>query len=69
MREPIAIADENADIRTSIGGIWTDAKRDVSELLKEADLYEAKAVGKDAVRFQSASRTEFQRGSASASSH
>jgi diguanylate cyclase (GGDEF)-like protein/PAS domain S-box-containing protein len=59
MREPIAIAEENADVRTSIGGIWTHAKRDVTELLKEADalLYDAKAAGKNAVRFQSTSRT------------
>ncbi|WP_409457349.1 hypothetical protein [Rhizobium sp.] len=35
----------------------TSEKRDVSELLNEADalLYDAKAAGKDAVRFQSAS--------------
>jgi diguanylate cyclase (GGDEF)-like protein len=59
MREPIAIAAGIADIRTSIGGIWTNAKREVTELLKEADalLYDAKAAGKDAVRFQSSSRT------------
>jgi GGDEF domain-containing protein len=58
MREPIAIAAGIADVRTSIGGTWTDAKRDVTELLKEADalLYDAKAAG-DAVRFQSSSRT------------
>ncbi|WP_312224195.1 diguanylate cyclase [Rhizobium rhizoryzae] len=59
MREPIATAAGIADIRTSIGGIWTDAKRDLAELLEEADvlLYAAKAAGKDAVRFQEASRT------------
>lgn len=53
MREPIAIAD----VRASIGGIWTGEKRDMSELLKEADalLYDAKAVDKDDIRFQSAS--------------
>ncbi len=57
MREPIPISNKVADIRTSIGGIWTGEKRDVSELLNEADalLYDAKAAGKDAVRFQSAS--------------
>jgi diguanylate cyclase (GGDEF)-like protein/PAS domain S-box-containing protein len=57
MREPIAIANHIADVRVSIGGIWTPDKRDVSELLNEADalLYNAKAAGKDAVRFQSAS--------------
>lgn len=35
--------------------------RDMSELLKEADAlsYNAKAAGKDAVRFQSASRAGF----------
>lgn len=59
MREPIAIAGGSADVRTSIGGVWTNANRDVTELLEEADalLYDAKAAGKDAVRFQSASRT------------
>jgi diguanylate cyclase (GGDEF)-like protein len=59
MREPIAIADEIADVRASIGGVWTREKRDMSELLKEADalLYDAKAFGKDAVKFQSTSRT------------
>ena len=53
MREPIPISDEIAHVRTSIGGIWTGEKRDVSELLKQADtlLYDAKAAGKDAVRF------------------
>lgn len=57
MREPIPISHEIADVRTSIGGIWTGEKRDVSELLNEADalLYDAKAAGKDVVRFQSAS--------------
>jgi len=56
MREPIRISHEIADVRTSIGGIWTGEKRDVSELLNEADalLYDAKAAGKDVVRFQSA---------------
>jgi len=60
MREPIAIADHIADVRASIGGIWTRDKRDVSELLNEADalLYNAKAAGKDAVRFQSASNRD-----------
>ncbi|MDP9840642.1 diguanylate cyclase (GGDEF)-like protein/PAS domain S-box-containing protein [Neorhizobium huautlense] len=59
MHEPIAVATGIADVRTSIGGIWTNAKRDVTELLKEADalLYDAKAAGKDAVKFQSSSRT------------
>lgn len=59
MREPIAIADGIADVRTSIGGIGTNAKHDVTDLLKEADalLYDVKAAGKDAVRFQSALRT------------
>lgn len=58
MREPIAIAAGIADVRTSIGGTWTNAKRDMTELLKEADtlLYAAKAAGKDVVRFQPASR-------------
>lgn len=53
MKEPIVISNEIADVRTSIGGIWTGEKRDVSELLKQADalLYNAKAAGKDAVRF------------------
>ncbi|WJH38308.1 GGDEF domain-containing protein (plasmid) [Aliirhizobium terrae] len=53
MREPIFISNEIADVRTSIGGAWTGEKRDVSELLKQADvlLYDAKAAGKDAVRF------------------
>jgi len=57
MREPIAISDEIADVRASIGGIWAGEKRDISELLREADalLYDAKAAGKDVVRFQSAS--------------
>lgn len=57
MREPISIAENVADVRTSIGGIWADAKRDLSELIKEADtlLYEIKAAGKDGVRFQSRS--------------
>ncbi|TCQ99350.1 sensor domain-containing diguanylate cyclase [Neorhizobium sp. JUb45] len=58
MREPLPIDDGTADVRVSIGGIWTGEKREVTELLKEADalLYEAKAAGKDAVRFQSESR-------------
>ena len=53
MREPIPVADEIADVHTSIGGAWTAAKRDLSELTREADtlLYEAKAAGKDVVRF------------------
>ena len=53
MREPIPVADEITDVHTSIGGVWTAAKRDISSLIKEADvlLYEAKAAGKDAVRF------------------
>ncbi|MBB6510620.1 diguanylate cyclase (GGDEF)-like protein/PAS domain S-box-containing protein [Rhizobium soli] len=56
MREPRAIDDGTVDVRVSIGGIWTGEKRDVTELLKEADLllYDAKAAGKDAVRFRSA---------------
>jgi diguanylate cyclase (GGDEF)-like protein len=58
MRGPRAIDDGTADVRVSIGGIWTGEKLDVTELLKEADalLYDAKAAGKDAVRFRSASR-------------
>lgn len=53
MKEPTAISNEIADVRTSIGGIWTGEKRDVSELLKQADalLYDAKAAGKDAIKF------------------
>lgn len=53
MREPIPISNVIADVRTSIGGIWTGEKRDVSELLKQADalLYDAKAAGKDAIKF------------------
>lgn len=40
-------------VLTSIGGVWTASKRDMSGLMKEADvrLCEAKAAGKDAVRF------------------
>ncbi|MEB2846698.1 sensor domain-containing diguanylate cyclase [Endobacterium cereale] len=53
MREPIPIADQVAIVHTSIGGVWTAAKQDMFSLLQEADalLYEAKAAGKDAVRF------------------
>lgn len=53
MREPIPVVDKVADVRTSIGGVWTAAKREMSSLMKEADalLYEAKAAGKDAARF------------------
>ncbi len=53
MKEPTAISNEITDVRTSIGGIWTGEKRDVSELLKQADalLYDAKAAGKDAIKF------------------
>ncbi|MBW9089593.1 GGDEF domain-containing protein [Rhizobium wenxiniae] len=57
MREPLLIDDKIADVRTSIGGVWTGEKREVSELLKAADalLYDAKAAGKDTIMFQSAS--------------
>lgn len=53
MREPIPVADEIAAVHASIGGVWTSGKRDLSELIKEADrlLYEAKAAGKNVVRF------------------
>lgn len=53
MREPIPAAYGIAHVRTSIGAVWTAAKRDVSSLINEADarLYEVKAAGKDAVRF------------------
>jgi len=42
---------------TQLLRVW----RDMSELLREADalLYNAKAAGKDAVRFRSASRAGF----------
>jgi GGDEF domain-containing protein len=54
VREPIAIAGQVADVRASIGGTWTNAKRDVTQLLEEAAalLYNARAAGRDAVRFQ-----------------
>lgn len=53
MREPIPIGGNIADVRTSIGGTWSSSKRDISELINEADalLYDAKAAGKDAMRF------------------
>ncbi len=53
MRDPIPVADEIAAVHTSIGGFLTAAKRDMPGLMKEADvlLCEAKAAGKDAVRF------------------
>lgn len=57
MSDSISIGDEIADVRTSIGGVWTGEKRDLTQLMREADalLYDAKAAGKDAVKFQSAS--------------
>nr|WP_246705171.1 GGDEF domain-containing protein [Rhizobium sp. RM] len=54
LRDPVSIYDKAAIVRSSIGGIWTPVKDDLSSLIERADafLYEAKAAGKDLVRFQ-----------------
>lgn len=53
MREPILIDGGSAHVRASIGGVWTSGKRDITALISEADalLYQAKAAGKDAMKF------------------
>ena len=49
MRKAIILGDALADVRVTVGGVWTDAKADLAQLVSQADavLYSAKAGGKD----------------------
>ncbi len=54
MRSPIIVGDIAADVRVSVGGVWSAAKCELAPLITQADvlLYEAKAAGKDSIRFR-----------------
>lgn len=49
MRQVIDVGDSRAEVRATVGGIWSDAKVDLPRLVSQADavLYSAKAGGKD----------------------
>ncbi|MBD8687233.1 MULTISPECIES: diguanylate cyclase domain-containing protein [unclassified Rhizobium] len=49
MRKSISLGDAQADVRVTVGGIWSDAKINLARLVSQADavLYAAKAGGKD----------------------
>ncbi|WP_311273386.1 MULTISPECIES: diguanylate cyclase domain-containing protein [unclassified Rhizobium] len=49
MRQTINLGEARADVRVTVGGIWSDAKVDLARLVSQADaiLYSAKARGKD----------------------
>ncbi len=49
MRAPVDIGGSMVEVRATIGGIWTDTKTPLDELVAGADglLYQAKAAGKD----------------------
>ncbi|TCR78715.1 diguanylate cyclase [Rhizobium sp. BK376] len=49
MRAPIAIGAACANVRATVGGVWTAMKDDLERLISQADrlLYQAKVAGKD----------------------
>lgn len=49
MRQAMTLGDTQADVRASIGGVWSDAKIDLARLISQADavLYACKSGGKD----------------------
>ena len=49
MRVPVDIGDASAEVRATVGGVWTAAKGDLEKLVEQADrlLYRAKVAGKD----------------------
>lgn len=58
IRRPIEASGAAASVRTSVGGVWTGARRDIAALMSEADklLYDAKTAGKDVVKFDCPAR-------------
>jgi GGDEF domain-containing protein len=53
MRQPILAGGIASDVGVSIGGIWSQQKSALEELLADADalLYQVKGEGKDSLRF------------------
>ncbi|CAN7549234.1 MULTISPECIES: diguanylate cyclase domain-containing protein [Brucella] len=53
MRQPILAGGIASDVGVSIGGIWSQQKSALEELLADADalLYQVKGEGKDGLRF------------------
>ncbi|WP_276121893.1 nucleotidyl cyclase domain-containing protein [Pararhizobium qamdonense] len=49
MRIPIVIGDAVANVRATVGGVWSARKDDLDLLISQADrlLYQAKLAGKD----------------------